>query len=59
MAACGIVTVRQQPGKAKGTLFVTLEVETGPVNVNVGLTLRQKQSSELLGASLMAVWGVC
>jgi hypothetical protein len=33
--ACGIVTVRQRPGTAKGTMFVTLEDETGPVNVIV------------------------
>ncbi len=58
VAACGIVTVRQQPGTAKGTVFVTLEDETGPVNVIVGKPLRQKQRQELLGASLLAVWGV-
>jgi error-prone DNA polymerase len=33
--ACGIVTMRQRPGTAKGTMFVTLEDETGPVNVIV------------------------
>ncbi|MFX8441129.1 hypothetical protein ABTL81_19325, partial [Acinetobacter baumannii] len=33
--ACGIVTLRQRPGTAKGTMFVTLEDETGPVNVIV------------------------
>ncbi|MBK3824264.1 error-prone DNA polymerase, partial [Paraburkholderia aspalathi] len=31
--ACGIVTVRQRPGTAKGVMFVTLEDETGQVNV--------------------------
>ena len=33
--ACGIVTVRQQPQTANGTIFLTLEDETGPVNVIV------------------------
>jgi error-prone DNA polymerase len=33
--ACGIVTVRQRPGTSKGTIFVTLEDETGVVNVIV------------------------
>ena len=31
--ACGIVTVRQRPGTAKGVLFMTLEDETGNINV--------------------------
>jgi error-prone DNA polymerase len=33
--ACGIVTMRQQPQTAKGVVFVTLEDETGSVNVIV------------------------
>lgn len=33
--ACGLVTHRQQPGTAKGVVFVTLEDETGTVNVIV------------------------
>lgn len=32
---CGLVTVRQRPGTAKGVVFVTLEDETGNVNVIV------------------------
>ncbi|WP_137895008.1 hypothetical protein [Ramlibacter sp. 2FC] len=34
-SACGLVTVRQRPQTAKGTIFVTLEDETGPLNVIV------------------------
>lgn len=30
---CGIVTMRQQPPTAKGLSFVTLEDETGVINV--------------------------
>jgi error-prone DNA polymerase len=56
--ACGIVTVRQQPGTAKGVIFVTIEDETGNVNVIVWPKLVQQQRKELLGASLLAVYGV-
>jgi error-prone DNA polymerase len=58
VAACGIVTVRQQPQTAKGTIFVTLEDETGPVNVIVWKSLRETQRSEVLHARLLAVYGV-
>jgi len=57
-AACGIVTVRQQPGTANGTIFVTLEDETGPVNVIVWQSVREKQRDALLRAKLLAVRGV-
>ena len=58
VAACGIVTVRQQPQTAKGTIFVTLEDETGPVNVIVWKSLRDTQRHEVLHARLLAVYGV-
>ncbi|CAN5472729.1 error-prone DNA polymerase [soil metagenome] len=56
--ACGIVTVRQRPGTAKGTIFVTIEDETGPVNIIVWPDLVERQPRELLGSSLLAVYGV-
>ncbi|MBK8072252.1 MAG: error-prone DNA polymerase [Ramlibacter sp.] len=56
-AACGIVTVRQQPQTAKGTIFVTLEDETGPVNVIVWRHVREAQRQPLLRARLLAVHG--
>ncbi len=58
VAACGIVTVRQQPQTAKGTIFITMEDETGPVNVIVWKSLREKQRTEVLHARLLAVYGV-
>jgi error-prone DNA polymerase len=58
VAACGIVTVRQQPQTAKGTIFVTLEDETGPVNVIVWKSLRDTQREEVMHARLLAVHGV-
>jgi DNA polymerase III alpha subunit len=56
--ACGIVTVRQRPGTAKGAMFVTLEDETGKVNVIIWPSLLKKQRREALGSSLLAVYGV-
>ncbi len=56
--ACGIVTCRQRPGTASGVVFVTLEDETGCVNVVVWKDITARQRQELLGSSLMGVEGV-
>jgi error-prone DNA polymerase len=56
--ACGIVTVRQRPGTANGVLFITLEDETGQINVIVWPSLVEKFRKEALGASLLGVYGV-
>jgi error-prone DNA polymerase len=58
VAACGIVTVRQQPQTAHGTIFVTLEDETGPVNVIVWRHVREQQREALLHSRLLGVHGV-
>ncbi|HET7765574.1 MAG TPA: error-prone DNA polymerase [Burkholderiales bacterium] len=55
--AAGIVTGRQRPGTASGTVFVTLEDETGCVNVIVWPRLIERQRRELLGSRLMGVEG--
>jgi error-prone DNA polymerase len=55
--ACGIVTGRQRPDTASGVVFVTLEDETGYVNVIVWSRLVERQRRELLGARLMGVHG--
>jgi len=55
--ACGLVTMRQRPQTAKGTVFITLEDETGPVNVVVRAELVERQRRELLGATLLGVYG--
>lgn len=57
VSCCGIVTLRQQPETAKGTVFVSLEDETGVVQVIVWKGLRDLQRNELLGAKLLAVHG--
>ena len=55
--AAGIVTCRQRPGTASGVIFVTLEDETGNVNVIVWNNVLQKQRRELLGSTLLGVAG--
>jgi error-prone DNA polymerase len=57
VSACGMVTVRQQPATAGGTIFVTLEDETGPVNVIVWKRVREEQRAPLMHARLLAVHG--
>ena len=56
--ACGIVTMRQQPGTAKGVVFVTLEDETGSVNVIVWKAVKEQFREALYRARLMAVFGI-
>ncbi|KVE38780.1 error-prone DNA polymerase [Burkholderia sp. TSV86] len=56
--ACGLVTARQMPSTAKGVLFVTLEDETGCVNVIVKPELLERQRRETLDSQLLAVSGV-
>ena len=55
--AAGIVTCRQRPATASGVIFVTLEDETGYVNLIVWNDLADRQRRELLGARLLAVSG--
>ncbi|MDP9108304.1 MAG: error-prone DNA polymerase, partial [Pseudomonadota bacterium] len=54
----GLVTMRQRPETAKGTMFITLEDETGVINVIVWTDVQQRQRKEVLQASLMTVYGV-
>ncbi|MGQ3053362.1 MAG: error-prone DNA polymerase [Roseateles sp.] len=56
--ACGIVTGRQKPQTAKGTLFITLEDETGNVQVIVWPKVYEEHRGTILGARLLAVDGV-
>ena len=54
----GIVTLRQQPDSAKGTVFISLEDETGVVQVIVWKSLREQQRPEVLRSRLLAVKGI-
>jgi error-prone DNA polymerase len=55
--AAGIVTCRQRPDTASGVVFITMEDETGTVNVVVWRSLIERQRREVLGARLLAVYG--
>jgi len=56
--ATGIVTHRQRPETAKGTIFVTLEDETGAINVIVWPRVAEAQRKPLLAAKVLTVHGV-
>ncbi len=55
--ASGIVTCRQRPATASGVTFITLEDETGCLNVIVWRAVAERFRQELLGASLLTVYG--
>lgn len=53
----GLVTGRQRPGTAKGTVFLTLEDETGNINVVIWKRTQEHFREALLEAQLMLVKG--
>lgn len=53
----GLVTGRQRPGTAKGTIFLTLEDETGNINVVIWKRTQEHFRDVLLGAQLILVKG--
>jgi error-prone DNA polymerase len=54
---CGLVTLRQQPETANGVIFVSLEDETGVVQVICWKSIREQQRKELLNSRLLEVHG--
>jgi len=54
----GIVTCRQRPGSANGVMFVTLEDETGIINVILWNPIILKQRREALSSRLLTVHGI-
>lgn len=54
---CGLVTVRQRPGTAKGVLFITIEDETGFANLVVWGTTYQHFRKVILQSRLLMVIG--
>jgi error-prone DNA polymerase len=55
--ASGLVTHRQRPETARGVVFVTLEDDTGTVNVIIWPDVLERWRREILGARLMTVFG--
>lgn len=57
LTVAGLVLVRQRPGTAGGVCFMTLEDETGVVNIIVFESLFEKYRKAILGARLLCVYG--
>jgi error-prone DNA polymerase len=55
--AAGLVITRQRPASAAGVTFVTLEDETGYLNLIVWENVAKRERKALLGASLLGVEG--
>ncbi len=53
----GLVTVRQRPGSAKGTVFITIEDETGIANLIVWPARVEALRQEIVSARLLGVRG--
>ncbi|MBB3763526.1 error-prone DNA polymerase [Sphingomicrobium lutaoense] len=53
----GVVLIRQRPGSAKGVCFITLEDETGVVNLVIWPDVMEKYRKVIMGARLMEVTG--
>jgi error-prone DNA polymerase len=53
----GLVLVRQRPGTANGTCFITLEDETGTFNLIVWANVFDEYRKEILGAKLLMAEG--
>ena len=54
----GLVTGRQRPGSASGVMFVTLEDETGNINVVVWTSVLERYRAAVLQGQLLRVKGV-
>ncbi|WP_026973468.1 error-prone DNA polymerase [Aliagarivorans marinus] len=58
VSVVGVVTGRQSPGTAAGVTFITLEDDTGNINVVVWSATSHKQKSAFLRAKVLKVVGV-
>ncbi|WP_108886916.1 OB-fold nucleic acid binding domain-containing protein [Pseudoprimorskyibacter insulae] len=57
VAVAGLVILRQRPGTAKGVIFLTLEDETGVVNIIVWRTLYERFRRAVIAGRLLRVTG--
>lgn len=57
VTVAGIVILRQRPGTAKGVIFVTLEDETGVVNVIVWRALYERFRRAVISGRMLRVTG--
>ena len=57
VAVAGLVILRQRPGTAKGVIFLTLEDETGVVNVIVWRAIYEKFRRAVIAGRMLRVTG--
>jgi len=57
VTVAGLVILRQRPGTAKGVIFVTLEDETGVVNVIVWRKMYERFRRAVIAGRLLRVTG--
>jgi DNA polymerase III alpha subunit len=57
VAVTGLVLVRQRPGTAKGVIFLTLEDETGVVNVIVWRAMYETFRRAVIAGRMLRVTG--
>lgn len=57
VAVAGLVILRQRPGTAKGVIFLTLEDETGVVNIVVWRTLYERYRRAVIAGRMLRVTG--
>src|SRR3546814_6711127 len=57
VSLAGLVLFRQRPGTASGTIFITIEDETGAANLIVWSSLSERSRRPVYGAKLLACTG--
>jgi len=57
VTVAGLVILRQRPGTAKGVIFLTLEDETGVVNIVVWRALYERFRRAVIAGRLLRVTG--
>ena len=57
LTVAGLVILRQRPGTAKGVVFITLEDETGTVNVIVWRSLYERYRRAVISGRLLRITG--
>lgn len=57
VTVAGLVILRQRPGTAKGVIFLTLEDETGTINVIIWRTLYESYRRAIIAGRLLRVTG--
>ncbi len=57
ITVAGLVILRQRPGTAKGVIFLTLEDETGVVNIIVWRAMYEKFRRAVIAGRMLRVTG--